>query len=109
MSREFVIQNRAFNVNDDILEKSDPKPFIHHLAREDANAINTFLRDNFEPNTSNMSGNNGNGQGGGMVAYYGQPVRGQLSETRGLPLIELKGRDYILRICTGICWLWRTG
>ena len=24
-------------------------------------------------------------------------------------LIEYKGGHFILRICTGICWLWRTG
>ena len=72
----------AFNVN--ILQKSAPKPFIDHLARDKANAINTFVQDDLKPNTANMSGNSGSGQGGGMVAYthYGEQVRWRMTETR---------------------------
>jgi hypothetical protein len=81
-------QNVTSNIDDVVLEKSAPNPFIEHSAREEANTINTFLGTNFELNTSNMSGNNSAGQGGGVVGYYGQQVRWQLSGTPRLRLIE---------------------
>jgi hypothetical protein len=42
VSGNFAIQNANVQRHD-VLKKSDPKPFIHHLAKDKANTINTFL------------------------------------------------------------------